>query len=162
MGYISINGAAELEKKFKEMGRKGATNYARTALRAGAKVILGAARSSAPEKSGLLKRSISIKMGKSTKDSVTVKVGPRRRWFKKNNAFYAGWVEFGHFLGRRIRKKQIGKHDNASYEAASRAAGRGFVPGQHYMEKAYSSSKSQAEAVAADAMMELVHKDVQD
>ena len=152
---MKVTGAKEMEAKLRTMGKKAGNAYLKEALREAAKPVLSTMKSYAPKKSGVLERAIRIRAGRSGKGKVSVLVGPGRKFFT-GKAYYAGFVNFGHFIGRRLAGKFSSK---AKYHEASVKAGKKFVPGKHFVERAYDASKGAAEGIAVKKLGELIQRD---
>ena len=84
----AIKGLEKLENK---IGKK----LVRKALRTAAKPTLALAKSTAPEQSGRLKRSVKIRSGGTRKGVTWMRVGVGKKWFV-GPMFYAAFVAFGH------------------------------------------------------------------
>jgi len=97
-GGVSITGIGfpELERKLKELAPKVQKKVVRSAMRRVAKdIVLPAARSGAPVRSGVLKASLAVKAMKARKRAVFgVQVQTREGWFK-GEAYYGAFVELG-------------------------------------------------------------------
>lgn len=94
---FKIEGARELDRALKRLGRDLETKVAKSAVRAGANVIAKEARLNVPEISGTLKRSIKVvTRSKRTGDAVaSVVTRSGKKWQSKDmDAWYAPLVEF--------------------------------------------------------------------
>lgn len=110
---MTITGVKECLLNFSDLPIKLEKKIIKKSLRAGAKEILAAARANAPESSGLLKRSIKVRAGKSTKGSISIVVGVGKKWFV-GPVFYAAMVAWGHKIGSRKlggARKQVAAND---------------------------------------------------
>jgi len=83
---VSVKGLAELQAFLNQLPAKLEANVLRSALRAGAKVVLADAKSRVPVKLGDLRDSLTIST-RSRRGTVTAKV--------KSDMYYARWVEYG-------------------------------------------------------------------
>jgi HK97 gp10 family phage protein len=128
-GRIKLEGGAELERKLKAIDAKLAKSIVKKALRAGAKVVLKAAKAKAPRKSGLLVKSLKVRSAKAKKGAVRMAVQTREGDFK-GETFYAAFTEFGHRIGNRKlgnarkvveAKPFLGPAFDASKDEAARA-----------------------------------------
>lgn len=124
---ITIHGAKELERKLRALPLKVENKIARKALREGARPILAEAKQQVPVKSGLLRRKLTIRAGKRSR-----KHGPRivvqtSEGLFKGEAFYGGFVHFGHRIGPR----RLGPS-------------RKLVPANEFLKRAAEKSKDQA------------------
>lgn len=148
-----VEGIEEFINKLKELDAKIQKKHLRTSLRAGAKIIQKQMKEDAPEKTGQLRKEIKVKAGRSGKGfiSVAVAIGQKAQ---KAKAWYAGFVDLGHFLGKRLR----GKFTREQYHRLSLGVGRKFVPGTHFAEKAFESSKDAAQQAAVDKLAELIEE----
>ena len=103
---VSFEGLDELKRAFDLLPQRVAVLAASKAVRAGANVILKAARAKVPTDTGNLKRSLAIKILNKKRDAMNVAalIGPRSgRVAKKgkfagkkiNDGFYGFFVEYG-------------------------------------------------------------------
>lgn len=126
-----IDGMAELERTFKQLGRVPQT-VATKAARAGGTIALKAAKSNAPEDSGDLKRGIILK---------------RERRTKPGKAVYD--VEMNPAMNDVFVK--VSKDGKRSYYPASQEYGfltvdGGYVPGYRYLRRAITEHDTEIEA----------------
>lgn len=92
----SIDGLKELDEALSKMGRKAKRKAINKAIRAGAKIVLEAAKEKVPIDTGTLQKSLGIAAKKSrNKDQQEVVVLARKGKNRKNDGFYAHMVEFG-------------------------------------------------------------------
>jgi HK97 gp10 family phage protein len=131
--------------KLSELENKAANKVTRKALRAGAKVIQTQAQANAPVKSGLLKKSIKVRAGKSRKGIISIIVGVGKKWFT-GPSFYAAFVEFGHKTGKRRSRGKV----------RARGDSRKEIPGKHFIEQAFGESKEAALGEIERAYRELL------
>lgn len=126
------------EKLFKKMERQG--------LRSGAKIVEQACKANVPKDTGAWLSSIKVRAGKRRKGQISVVVGSAEGWFK-GDQFYAGFVEFGHKIGKRPSRKR-------SFWTGKRPVdNRKEVPGKHPMEKAYDATKQDALGMVEASVM---------
>lgn len=155
---VQIRGVEEIQRRLRELETRTAKKATRTALRAGAKIILDEARATAPVRTGLVRRAIKVKAGKSSKGMVSVLVQLGSKMFA-GKSFYGAFVNFGHFMGKRLAGRWRGAERKERYTAASVAAGRVFVPGTHWMERSFESKKNLALEVAQGKLIELIEEE---
>lgn len=155
---IKVQGAKETEQALRELPGKTANKFAKVALRAGCKILQSQAKSNVPVKSGLTRRSIRIKVGRAQNHLVTVMVTIGQKMYQ-GKLFYAAFIEFGHFTGKRLRQKFRGPNAQEHYHAASKAAGRKFIPGVHFMQGAAESKGAEAARAAEQKIVELISKE---
>jgi HK97 gp10 family phage protein len=152
---VSIHGSNELIRALKECSRQVARVHAKTALRAGAEILQKATIAEAPEgKSGKLRRDIKIRNGRGGKDKVAVNVVSGG-----GSAFYSGFVDEGHYTGKRVRVSKKVKGEaarRAEYHRLSKAKGRTFVAGKHYMEKGFDQAAEPAAEVVCQKLGDLI------
>jgi HK97 gp10 family phage protein len=97
---VKIEGLESLQKAFSLLPQRVAVKAASKAVRAGANVILKAARMKVPVDTGNLKKSIAVKVLNKRRDAMQVAaiIGPRvvnRRSKAKHDGFYGFFVEYG-------------------------------------------------------------------
>jgi HK97 gp10 family phage protein len=155
---IKIQGANEIKQRLRELEAKVAKKHTKAALRVGAKVILNQARANAPVVSGQVRRAIKIKVGRSRGGIVSMLVQLAAKAFN-GKIPYGMFVEFGHFMGKRLKGKFKGPDRKEQYAAASTAAGRKFVPGLHFISRAYDSRKAEALAAAQADLLDSINQE---
>ena len=84
--FVNVKGFKELQTFLDQLPAKMEANVMRSALRAGAKVVLEEAKLQVPVRHGYLKKSLRIGT-KSRRGTVTAEV--------KTKVYYAKWVEYG-------------------------------------------------------------------
>ena len=84
---MSVSGFRELERTLEQTERAVSGDALVSATEKGAQVIVDAAKSRAPRRTGRLAESISHEVDKASSSSVQGKIGP--------SVFYGGLVEFG-------------------------------------------------------------------
>ena len=101
---MRLEGAAGLDAALRKLEAKIGKKLGGRALRAGAKLIQKEAASRAPvAEKGLIPPSVKVRAGKrkgKTRDYINIIVATAQGWFK-GSAFYAAFLEFGHFAGSR-------------------------------------------------------------
>jgi len=151
----NVTGGKELAADLKRLKERTPKQLTRIALRFGAKIIQKAAQDEAPRgPTGRLKGDIRVAAGSSKKDFVSVKVIAG-----KKAAFYAGFVDEGHYTGKRVRvSNKIKGRDarKAEYHRLSRAKGRTWIEGNHFMTKAFDATKDKATDAASAKLVELM------
>jgi len=118
-----VKGGPRLERNLRELATKDLKAVLRKAMRAGAKVILPAAKANTPLDSGQLKRSIRVRATKRSRTHVGITVVTGKEFFK-GDFYYGGMQEFGWKTGRRgtgNRRPVPGKH---FLQKAARARGK--------------------------------------
>lgn len=135
---MSVTGFKETAAALKELDRKATKSLGRKALRAGAKVLLAAARTEAPELTGRTRKNIKIRGGRSRAGSLSLSVGVSAKDFS-GEAFYASFVLFGHRVGSR----KLG--DN-----------RRMIPANNFLERAYEASGQNAADTVMEQWVELI------
>ena len=149
-----VEGVEEIIRKLRELDAKIQKKHLRTSLRAGAKIIQKQMQADAPEKTGQLRKEIKVRAGRSGKGFVSVAVAVGSK-LVKGKAWYAAFVDLGHFLGKRLR----GKFTTEQYHRLSLGVGRKFVPGTHFAERAFASAKGAATQAATDKLAELIDQE---
>ena len=91
---MEIVGLEELERAFLMLPAAVAKKAIRQNLRAGAKIVLAQAKENAPVDSGDLKRSLKVRAGKRSRNTISIRVATGKDWFK-GDTFYGAFVEFG-------------------------------------------------------------------
>jgi HK97 gp10 family phage protein len=137
---VKIEGLKEVNAKLRKMERRVAKQVTRKALREGGKIIQAAAKAAAPVKSGLLKRSIKVRAGRSRMGKVDIVVGLGKKWWA-GMSWYGSLQEFGFKRGSR----KLGDS-------------RKQVEGKHFLENAYNSTKSAALARVIEALKQGVEE----
>ena len=155
---FQVQGLKEVQEKLRQLGQKTAKKYVRKSLRAGAKPVLSQARSNAPVKTGLVRRSLRIVGGKGRKGVVQVRIVLGVKLYV-GKSYYGAFVEIGHFTGRRLKGFK-GANAKSQYRALSALAGRKFIPGKHFMRDAADSGHGNAIRVFASTLWELIAKDL--
>lgn len=135
---MSVTGLKETQAALKELDRKATKSLGRKALRAGAKVLLAAARTDAPELTGRTRKNIKIRGGRSRAGALALSVGVSAKDFS-GEAFYASFLLFGHRVGSR----KLG--DN-----------RRMIPANNFLERAYEASGQDAADTVMEQWVELI------
>lgn len=142
---VRVTGLAEVQAKFADLETKVARKILRQGLRAGAKVVQTAARAEAPRRTGLMAANIKIRGSRGRNGSVAFRVGGSAKDFKgkakEQRPFYMDFVEGGHFAGPR----KLGDK-------------RKFVPGNHFLTRAYEASREAAVAAVAATWKTLIEE----
>jgi HK97 gp10 family phage protein len=139
---IHISGLSEIKARLESLGLRVEKRVIRKGLRQGAKIVLGAARAEAPERSGTVLRNIKIRAGRGSKGVISLTVGAAAKDFK-GPAFYAGFLIYGHHVGSR----KLGDK-------------RKFVPANNFLQRAYDGTKEAAAERTAAAWVELIDQEV--
>lgn len=161
--------AQSLLLTLKNLENKVSGKIMRKALRAGAKVCQQQMKADAPVKSGATRDAVKVKAAKRSKNRVAIAVSIGMGWFK-GTTFYAGFVEFGHKIGKRgyqlrhfsyvrrgydsVTGERIGgrvaiKHRKTTKEREDK---RQSVEGTHWMRKAFEESEPRAAAKIYEVM----------
>ena len=169
---IEIKGAVDVQKALDELPKTVSTRLAKAALRFGARPLVLAARTNAPKLSGLMARNIRFFIPKQSQKGVIYGVlsirkrklsgANHRAGLQAEDPFYGGWVEAGHFMGKRLKgrfKDRSGRWDRAKYHRMSLAAGRQWVEGRHFLERAADTAGGAASTAVAEKLTELVVKE---
>jgi HK97 gp10 family phage protein len=131
-----------LDNLFKALPDKVKKVYLRKSLRQGAKIVQTEAKATAPVHLGLMRRMIRILPGRTKGGTVSILVGISKKWFT-GKAFYAAFVVFGHFTGRRLRLNTKGPEARETYRQKSLEAGRRFVQGNPFLDEALASRETE-------------------
>jgi HK97 gp10 family phage protein len=124
-GRVTLEGGAALERKLKALDDKVSKKIVTKALRAGAKIILTAAKTAAPKRLGLLKKSLKVRAAKRKKGNIRFVVQTAYGDFK-GETFYSAFLEYGHLAGsRKLESRQP-------------------VPAQPFLGPAFESKKDEA------------------
>lgn len=134
MVNLELSGLKQVELTLQRLETRVQRQVASKALRAGLKIIEAGAERNAPighylypsqaarRTPGTLKKGISVRAGRRTKDAVTMVVGVGKRWFT-GDEWYAAFVEFGHKVGKRTtRMEATAKRIAGDLRRESRAA----------------------------------------
>lgn len=96
MATVTITGAKELQAKLAKLPKKVANKIQRQGIRKGAKIIQEEARRLVPRKSGLLRKSIKVRVPKKKRRGeiiISVQTGSLGDF--KGKSFYGAFVEYG-------------------------------------------------------------------
>jgi len=93
-----------LLKDLKKLSEKVQKRVVKGAIRASAKPIIQEAKALAPYKTGNLRKSIGVIKGKDKGTVVTYHISPRKGG--KYDGFYGYWIELGHILREKGKKKK--------------------------------------------------------
>jgi HK97 gp10 family phage protein len=130
---MTVKGINEAVAALEELDRNVQKNILRHATRAGAKVVLVAAKSDAPVQGGATRANVKIRAGGTRYGSYRLQVGVGAQDFQ-GPQFYAAFVLFGHKVGSR----RLGD-------------ARQQVPANNWLEKSLDESGSGAvDAIEAD------------
>jgi HK97 gp10 family phage protein len=151
---LDLSGLEQIGQKLDRLDNNVRKNIARKALRAGLKPILTEAKRNAPvghylypseqarRRAGSLVRSIAIRSGRSTRDSVALRVGLGKKWFV-GDQFYAAFLEFGWRPGKRSGAGLLVDKKGRTRRVRVGSI-RSEIPGEHFMEHSYEESKPSA------------------
>ena len=147
---IKLTGFAETRKALEALPVAVEKKVLRQSTRAGAKVILAAARSLAPVgKTGRTLANLKIRAGKCRKGAVGYSVGINKKDFAGGKrVFYLPFVLYGHKIGKRPgkwRKRILGDK-------------RKSVPGDNWLANAYEESAAASVDATVAKATELVAK----
>lgn len=162
---VTIKGLKELNDALAQLPRNIGRNVLRGAVRAGAAVVRDEAKRQAPVDTGTLRRAIyhkqireqssavrqvfyvGVRRGKQYR-SLTTKGGKDRSM----DAYYAGFVEYGHFARRSkdgkfrklMRKTDRGQANNQVMAEMVQSGEVRWIPARPYMRPAWAVTKEQA------------------
>lgn len=91
---MTIVGVEEVERALRALPGKVAKQAIRKPLRAGAKIVLARAKQNVPAESGALKKSLKVRAGKRSRNTISIRVATGKGWFT-GETFYGAFVEFG-------------------------------------------------------------------
>src|SRR5689334_6562106 len=97
---LSIKGLGDLQKRLRSLEPRVARKVITQSLREGAKIVAAEARRLVPVDTGQLKKSIKVRTGKARKGRKSVIVMTGNQNLFKGQQFYAGFVEYGHRVGK--------------------------------------------------------------
>ena len=160
----NIDGLKELQASLQRLPENIAKNVLRGAVNAGAAVIRDEAKLKSPvmheaipshQPPGTLKRAIIVKQipekSGPTQQTffVTVRKGKKlqgqgKKGNKSQDAYYASWVEFGHWMNTTGKALSGGRNRDAKRTAAIAAGHNKFVPAYPFMRPAYEAKKFDA------------------
>ena len=140
---IKVYGLEELARKLKALPARMTRNALRSGVNAGARLVRDTYKMSVNSRTGTLRRSIVTKFIRERSNDqqamyyVTARKGKKLQRLGKRNAdaYYAGWVEFGHKIVPRGGKGTF---------RARRAAATGTVEGKRWLTRAFESKKLSA------------------
>jgi HK97 gp10 family phage protein len=162
-GVAEIKGLKELDVKLQQLGTKVATDLGKDSVRAGAEVSASAMRSATPKHSGLLKRSVLVKVS-ARKGSIRGKVVFDKRLFPKQLP-YGSFVDQGHFVGKRISLKGFKWKDKAAaqeaYAAISNATGRRRIAAHPFIEQALAPARAASAQTMIKTLVDGIDKAMQ-
>lgn len=124
---FTLSGVAELDKALRSLGPRVATNVSARALRAMAKPIVQTARILVPVDTGILKKSITTKLGRVSGGQRTMAIG-----FKKGPPGGASWrahfVEFGtaHSPAQPFMRPALDEQAHMAFAELGRVLGEGI------------------------------------
>lgn len=161
---VEVHGLPEVLAKLESASVKMRRVISRRAVVAGARVIARQARANAPRRTGVLRRALfgHFSPKRSRRDQLAVslvrarsgnKEGKHRvaRGRTNRDAYYAGWVEFGHRIVP--RKTATGSKFITARRREAKSTGR-RVPPRPFLEPAYKSHGAQAFAEIERVMRE--------
>ena len=149
-----IEGFDELAAKLEALRSYSGEKVVKKAVNAGAKIITNEAKKRSPFLSGLTRSAI--------RTHVIPKLGKNRFGYKttigegqyKGETFYASFLEFGHFRGKRSAEEKR--------EGTTTGEGRDWIPAHPFMRPAFDcawqQAKKKAELVIANGVVELAKK----
>lgn len=144
-GTLSVEGLPELRRKLMELEPKVRAKVIKKAAIEALQPTLHAARAQAPRETGLLVSTLEVK-GKASTKRLGATLQTRGGNFK-GHTFYAGFIEFGHHIGKRItntmlglrKRMRRGKEINAIIKTVN--AARPFVPANPFLRRAFDETK---------------------
>jgi HK97 gp10 family phage protein len=159
---IQVRGLRDLRNKMALLPDKVQKQVIRQSLRVGANIVKKKAQENAPVRTGNIRRGFRIMGSKIHKapPEIGIFVVIKRKKKSKggrndpNDPFYARFVEDGFHVGKKTKEKRTsvrktGKQRGRRYTRYIREK---EIPGQHFLQRAYDSTKSSAlQAIVADA-----------
>jgi HK97 gp10 family phage protein len=136
-GGVEIKGLDELRRKLKDMGQALAGQVMTDILKAAADPVLNDAIAKCPTDTGTLRSSIKLNISPPAKTGAKVAVVAGEGFFL-GETFYGGFVEYGHFTGKRKGRKGV---DADKYRNKQIAAGRKWVAAKPFMRPAADENK---------------------
>jgi len=152
---IPVKGFKELNKELKNLPLKLRKKSLKRAVSAGARIVKKEAKRRAPKRTGVLRRSISIRSSrdKSNKDSVRysvfVKAGKKRskgQIAKNQDAFYWYFQEFGYRAAGRKKTKQSKRQRNKSLKGARK------IPAVRFLRKSLPAKSTKVISVVRETL----------
>jgi HK97 gp10 family phage protein len=151
---VEVKGTREIVQRMTELSAGMRTASARRAIVAGARVIRDLAKRGVRQKTKTLRKAIIASYskkrtrrsgGKSQVALVRVRGFPPKKGERPaGNAFYAGWVEFGHLL---VPRGAGSKRKLEEYKAGTRkGVGRGIVSGREVRRRAAQKTQARVRA----------------
>lgn len=165
-GYFAVTGLKEALAKLESVSVKMRRQVSRKAVTAAARVIATEARRNAPRRTGVLKRAIfgHYSTRRSRRDVVAValvrarsgkkeanRVNKKGKRLASRDAYYAGWVEFGHKIVARRGSRNAPIQLRQRREAASAVTAK-RVEGREFMGKAYRSHRERGLQTMVETM----------
>lgn len=153
-----ITGDKELDRKLLSLERKARRDLMKPGLRKGAKVFAAEVRARAPVRSGTMKARFKVraqKRSRKDKDGIGYNVITGKGYYT-GKAFYAGFVVFGHRLGKRLagyRRKGTGKKPTL-------ADMRPKIEPNPFMKDAFNAKAEEVSRVVAETIRDDVIKAV--
>lgn len=162
---VQLTGFKELADALKDLPQNIAKNHLRSAVSAAAMVVRNEAKVLAPVDTGTLRRSMYIKQifekcgptkqvyyvgarqGRQYREHIEVTKGGKVKKVKNQDAFYARFVEFGHFTrrpGGRLRKTNRGQANNQQLADEVQAGKVRWVAPQPFLRPAFYNKQSAA------------------
>jgi hypothetical protein len=136
MSKITAQGMQAASDALKELGNKLAKKIIRTGLRAGCKVWLPKAKAEAPKLSGLLASKLKIRSAGSNAKRTAMSVGVGDKDFT-GKEFYAGFVMYGHKIGKRATK-------SSTTRQAIAAGARKSVKANNFLDRVFQANARNA------------------
>lgn len=156
---MEVQGLKETQAKLKQLSAKVAKQHTRTALKAGAKPIATQAKGNIKTRSGTTERSVTIRSS-TRKGLICAIITLSKKLFTQKKGYYGDAEEEGHFTGPRLSKELTkGAGAKEAYQKRSVAAGRKFIEGSHFLERAYKTQKDAAMAIINEKLVELIEKE---
>ncbi len=135
---VELRGMPELMRRLKALPRKTANAALRKGCRAGAKIVTAAAKAAVPVVTGRWREALKTRAMKRSRKGVGARTTVGAGWFK-GETFYAGFVDWGHRVGKRPSKRIAG----------TGADTRAQIPPKHYMKR---SAKAVGQRAGDDAV----------
>ena len=159
---VEIHGLRELRDKMALLSDRVQKRVILQSLRVGANIVKKAGQDNAPVRTGNIRRGFRIINSKIHRAAPQIGLFLAIKRKKKsrggradpNDPFYARWVEDGYHVGKKTGQKRTFVHQGGFRRGRqfTRFIREKEIPGQHFLQRAYDSTKSSAlQAIVADA-----------
>jgi len=151
---FEISGVAEICDKLERLSKNEGRSALRKGLRAGANYLAPTIKSLTPvstdprdKHKGLLKRSVKVRAGKKSRDTVSVRAGFGQKWFT-GPTFYAPFELWGHKWGKRLAKGVVRREGDNRPE----------YKGNDFIRKAFDQRGKQAADITKQTILAEIEK----